>query len=228
MAKVEEDCIASIPLSRRLQTKTAATGLSITVDYTGARQPSMWSASDSTDDEHIVPARCRRPSSSSSQSSMSPVRVTFESAGSDEEDAWNLIPYNVPWGPSYFAYQAGTFPGPEGTSIFLRSPTPLKNQRTSQACKKCRERKAKVCIFYRLFCIVVLNLFMFSAAALGLLVIVVQPVVNLVTTTRRPNVRSGVLSIQGDLTRTLLPHRSNQTLSFTILGLWICRRCYKI
>lgn len=157
MTKVEDDCIASIPLSRRLQTKAAAAGLNISMDYLVTRQPSVWSASE-TDDENIVRARCRRPSTSSSQSSTSPVRVTFESPPSDEEDAWNLIPYNVPWGSSYDAYQAGTFPGPQGTSIFLRSPTPLKNQRTSQACTKCRERKAKVCVFCYLYC-VLLNQF---------------------------------------------------------------------
>lgn len=43
-------------------------------------------------------------------------------------------------------YRRGKLPGPEGDCIFLRSPTPVKNQRTSEACKKCRERKAKVLI----------------------------------------------------------------------------------
>ncbi|KAF8576443.1 hypothetical protein K439DRAFT_1664603 [Ramaria rubella] len=62
----------------------------------------------------------------------------------DAEDApWNLIAYHVPWGPCYEGYEAGTLPGPNGTCLFLRSPTPLKRQRTSQACDKCRERKAK-------------------------------------------------------------------------------------
>ncbi|TFK49198.1 hypothetical protein OE88DRAFT_1736848 [Heliocybe sulcata] len=72
--------------------------------------------------------------------------ATFDSAPptpSEMEDSWNLIPYNVPWGSSYHQYQAGTLPGPEGACVFLRSPTPLKNQRTMQACEKCRERKAK-------------------------------------------------------------------------------------
>lgn len=50
----------------------------------------------------------------------------------------------VAWGPSYVGYKKGSLPGPDGKSIFLRSPTPLKNQRTGQACEKCRERKAKV------------------------------------------------------------------------------------
>ncbi|TDL21988.1 hypothetical protein BD410DRAFT_803810 [Rickenella mellea] len=62
----------------------------------------------------------------------------------DPEDAWNLVPYNIPWGSAYFGYKSGTLPGPLGSQcVFLRSPTPLKNQRTGQACEKCRERKAK-------------------------------------------------------------------------------------
>ncbi|KZT34545.1 hypothetical protein SISSUDRAFT_1122182 [Sistotremastrum suecicum HHB10207 ss-3] len=65
-------------------------------------------------------------------------------AEDDPEQPWNLVPYHVPWGSSYVGYSSGTLPGPEGgKSIFLRSPTPTKNQRTSQACEKCRERKAK-------------------------------------------------------------------------------------
>ncbi|KAI0747203.1 hypothetical protein C8Q80DRAFT_1121800 [Daedaleopsis nitida] len=59
------------------------------------------------------------------------------------EDTWNLIPYDVPWGPEYYHYRSGTLPGPDGTCIFLRSPTPLKNRRTQKACNKCRQRKAK-------------------------------------------------------------------------------------
>ncbi|GJJ10856.1 hypothetical protein Clacol_005084 [Clathrus columnatus] len=64
----------------------------------------------------------------------------------DEEsgdEPWNLVAYHIPWGPGYEGYEAGTLPGPDGTCIFLRSPTPLKRQRTVQACDKCRERKAK-------------------------------------------------------------------------------------
>lgn len=62
----------------------------------------------------------------------------------DSEDVWDLIPYDISWGPTYYGYREGTLPGPEGKCIFLRSPTPLKYQRTGQACEKCRERKAKV------------------------------------------------------------------------------------
>lgn len=62
------------------------------------------------------------------------------------EDAWNLVPYHISWGSIYHGYKAGTLPGPDGKCIFLRSPTPLKNQRTGQACEKCRERKAKVSV----------------------------------------------------------------------------------
>lgn len=71
----------------------------------------------------------------------------YSITGPDDEagDApWNLVAYHIPWGPGYEGYEAGTLPGPDGTCIFLRSPTPLKRQRTTQACDKCRERKAKV------------------------------------------------------------------------------------
>jgi hypothetical protein len=89
--------------------------------------------------------RPRRPSVSSVGTLPSPVSPTFPQSSQDDlEDCWNLIPYNVPWGNNYRNYEYGTLPGPEGACIFLRSPTPVKNQRTSQACKKCRERKAKV------------------------------------------------------------------------------------
>jgi hypothetical protein len=82
------------------------------------------------------------PSTSSGYSAPSPDLVSTPSA--DPDDAWNLIPYNVSWGHEYEEYRAGILPGPEGDCIFLRSPTPLRNQRASEACKKCRERKAKV------------------------------------------------------------------------------------
>ncbi|KAI8971324.1 hypothetical protein BD414DRAFT_449065 [Trametes punicea] len=64
-------------------------------------------------------------------------------ASEPSEDSWNLIPYDVPWGPDYYHYSRGTLPGPDGACIFLRSPTPLKNKRTQTACNKCRQRKAK-------------------------------------------------------------------------------------
>jgi hypothetical protein len=78
----------------------------------------------------------------SSPSPMSTFPITPSSAEGDE--AWNLVPYHISWGHEYQEYRAGRLPGPEGDCIFLRSPTPLKNQRTTEACKKCRERKAKV------------------------------------------------------------------------------------
>lgn len=83
------------------------------------------------------------PSTSSSYSIPSPDSAVVNSP-SDPDDAWNLIPYNVSWGHEYEEYRAGILPGPEGDCVFLRSPTPLRNQRASEACKKCRERKAKV------------------------------------------------------------------------------------
>jgi len=84
------------------------------------------------------------PSTSSGYSIPSPDSAAV-STPSDPDDAWNLIPYNVSWGHEYEEYRAGILPGPEGDCVFLRSPTPLRNQRASEACKKCRERKAKVC-----------------------------------------------------------------------------------
>ena len=77
------------------------------------------------------------PSSSSPTSPLFPVTPTGDGS-------WNLIPYHVPWGHEYHDYRHGKLPGPDGDCIFLRSPTPVRNQRASEACKKCRERKAKV------------------------------------------------------------------------------------
>lgn len=75
-----------------------------------------------------------------STTTMDMTEVNAESS----EEPWNLVAYHVPWGPGYEGYERGTLPGPEGTCVFLRSPTPLKRQRTTQACDSCRERKAKV------------------------------------------------------------------------------------
>jgi len=104
------------------------------------------------DQEHVSEiVRPRRPSASSVSTIPSPVSPIFPQPSQDElDDCWNLIPYNVPWGHNYHNYEYGTLPGPEGACIFLRSPTPVKSQRTSQACKKCRERKAKVRSFTNL------------------------------------------------------------------------------
>jgi hypothetical protein len=55
-----------------------------------------------------------------------------------------LSAYNISWGHEYEECHAGILPGPEGDCVFLRSPTPLQNQRASEACNKCRECKAKV------------------------------------------------------------------------------------
>ena len=98
------------------------------------------------DHEHATDTdNSRRTSISSVGTIPSPLSPVFPQSSQDElDDSWNLIPYNVPWGNNYHNYEYGTLPGPEGACIFLRSPTPVKNHRTSQACKKCRERKAKV------------------------------------------------------------------------------------
>lgn len=65
------------------------------------------------------------------------------------DDVWDLIPYDVPWGYKYENYRLGALPGPDGDSVFLRSPIldpieELRRQRTVEACKNCRERHAKV------------------------------------------------------------------------------------
>ncbi|KAI0058511.1 hypothetical protein BV25DRAFT_1221552 [Artomyces pyxidatus] len=92
-------------------------------------------------DTSVSPSSSGYSPSPSSASVPSPLSATLTS---DPDDAWNLIPYHVSWGHEYEEYRAGTLPGPDGDCIFLRSPTPLRNQRASEACKKCRERKAKV------------------------------------------------------------------------------------
>ena len=74
--------------------------------------------------------------------------LTIPEEDSESEDVWDLRPYDISWGNSYYGYKAGTLPGPDGACLFLRSPIPLKYQRTGQACEKCRERKAKVRILY--------------------------------------------------------------------------------
>ncbi|TCD71030.1 hypothetical protein EIP91_000529 [Steccherinum ochraceum] len=86
------------------------------------------------------------PSSGSATATMSP--AASDPCGStepvlDDPVCWNLVPYDVPWGQDYFNYKQGTLPGPDGKCLFLRSPTPVEKRRTSQACKMCRERKAK-------------------------------------------------------------------------------------
>jgi hypothetical protein len=88
-----------------------------------------------------LPSPTGRRDSTSTAHSMS---VDTNSGPEFSDQPWNLVAYHVPWGPVYEGYETGALPGPGGDCIFLRSPTPLKRQRTSQACEKCRERKAKV------------------------------------------------------------------------------------
>ncbi|EKM56274.1 uncharacterized protein PHACADRAFT_183026 [Phanerochaete carnosa HHB-10118-sp] len=59
------------------------------------------------------------------------------------DDPWNLRPYDVPWGPSYYQYKPGKLPGHDGDCLMLRSPTPIEQRRTAIACRHCRQRKAK-------------------------------------------------------------------------------------
>ncbi|KAI0938304.1 hypothetical protein AcV5_000011 [Taiwanofungus camphoratus] len=123
------------PISRR--SKAAAAGLNIMLD-------SLDPPSDTLSPDVFSDRSSPSFSSSTPVTPLSGLSNTLvgESAG-DGDGCWNLIPYNVPWGSEYHQYQAGTLPGPDGTCIFLRSPTPLKNRRTVKACNKCRERKAK-------------------------------------------------------------------------------------
>ncbi|KAJ8481261.1 hypothetical protein ONZ51_g6105 [Trametes cubensis] len=101
--------------------------------------------------EHCTARSTKATSSSRSSSAYSTAPSTptdqlpsYPLDSSDaSEDSWNLIPYDVPWGPEYYHYKVGSLPGPDGACIFLRSPTPLKNRRTQRACNKCRQRKAK-------------------------------------------------------------------------------------
>lgn len=85
------------------------------------------------------------PSSASAMATVSSATLTFPSDLTvDDGASWNLVPYDIPWGSDYYQYKDGTLPGPDGSCLFLRSPTPVEKRRTLQACKMCRERKAKV------------------------------------------------------------------------------------
>ncbi|KAI0784046.1 hypothetical protein C8Q75DRAFT_810392 [Abortiporus biennis] len=81
--------------------------------------------------------------STSAEQGYSVLSPSMESPSIEPEICWNLIPYDVPWGADYYNYKAGQLPGPDGQCLFLRSPTPVEKRRTAQACKSCRERKAK-------------------------------------------------------------------------------------
>ncbi|KAH8089899.1 hypothetical protein BXZ70DRAFT_495926 [Cristinia sonorae] len=83
------------------------------------------------------------PSSGSAMATMSPADSNSSEPTTEDGVSWNLVPYDVPWGQDYYQYNQGTLPGPAGTCLFLRSPTPVEKRRTVQACKMCRDRKAK-------------------------------------------------------------------------------------
>ena len=104
-----------------------------------------------------------RPSSAASiAKSRSPFLIPTTSASSpydgddqhEDEQTWNLVPFSLPakgfpggrvGGPQTAgSYNQGEHQVGEAAGMFLRSPTPTKRQRTSQACEKCRDRKAKV------------------------------------------------------------------------------------
>lgn len=122
------------------------------------------SVSDSSDGsvEPRSPDDIRRRGSVVSEASTT--HVTEEQG----DEPWNLVPYHIPWGHEYEGYESGTLPGRDGTCIFLRSPTPLKKQRTAQACENCRDRKAKVgAIFEVLFLRLTLDAFITSVPAKG-------------------------------------------------------------
>ncbi|KAK7685103.1 hypothetical protein QCA50_011940 [Cerrena zonata] len=77
--------------------------------------------------------------SGSSRDSASPKTPTEMST----DAMFQLVPYDVPWGSQYYRYKVGSLPGPGGSCVFLRTPTPVDKRRTVQACTTCRERKAK-------------------------------------------------------------------------------------
>ncbi|KDQ53661.1 hypothetical protein JAAARDRAFT_38976 [Jaapia argillacea MUCL 33604] len=162
--QVVSDESDSLPLSAGRLQRPAAAGLNLVLDKHTIRSfgapskpPSSTDGEDSdmpdrsspsNSEVYDLPSPLSRNSSPYNGAAPSPLSSTSTSDSapptpSENEDSWNLIPYHVPWGSSYLEYDSGTLPGPDGTCLFLRSPTPLKNQRTTQACEKCRERKAK-------------------------------------------------------------------------------------
>ncbi|KAG8934072.1 hypothetical protein FRC01_005233 [Tulasnella sp. 417] len=127
-------------------------------------QPSSTSASPaSTNSRHgysldsrpgAAAAHTTTTTSSASTAAVAPFNTSPVSSASalnnEPADApWNLVPYSLPFASGRGNAVPGAASGPaEGTSpggapLFLRSPTPTKRQRTSQACEKCRDRKAK-------------------------------------------------------------------------------------
>ena len=98
--------------------------------------------------EASSPGRTPSPPSPTDDSPATPPEVLSDELNSSEpeETTWALIPYDVPWGDDFVDYKAGELPGPEGSCLFLRSPTPVEKRRAAQACQLCRERKAKVCV----------------------------------------------------------------------------------
>lgn len=118
-------------------------------------QPSSTSASPASINSRHGYSLDSKPPVLSSTSAVAPFNSSPVSSASalknEPADApWNLVPYSLPFAAGRgngvpgdaSGSPAGTSPG--GAPLFLRSPTPTKRQRTSQACEKCRDRKAKV------------------------------------------------------------------------------------
>ncbi|KAH9948052.1 hypothetical protein B0H21DRAFT_291065 [Amylocystis lapponica] len=126
------------PVARR--TKAAAAGLHLVFEPRFNRLSDRFTESPGYASDNSSP-------SVSSPYPLTPLSALTQPVVADDseenDDCWNLVPYNIPWGPEYYRYEKGTLPGPDGACMFLRSPTPLKNRRTTKACNKCRERKAK-------------------------------------------------------------------------------------
>ncbi|KAG8899453.1 hypothetical protein FRC00_001407 [Tulasnella sp. 408] len=117
-------------------------------------QPSSTSASPASINSRHGYSLDSKPPVLSSASGVAPFNTSPVSSASalknEPADApWNLVPYSLPFAAGRgngvpgdaSGSPAGTSPG--GAPLFLRSPTPTKRQRTSQACEKCRDRKAK-------------------------------------------------------------------------------------
>ncbi|KAG9018150.1 hypothetical protein FRB90_012113 [Tulasnella sp. 427] len=124
-------------------------------------QPSSTSASPaSTNSRHgytIDPKPQSTLSAIAPFNKPSPVSASSATTSEPNDNPWNLVSYNLPFTASGRSTAGvpgdligGSTVGPgtdtPGAPLFLRSPTPTKRQRTSQACEKCRDRKAKVSV----------------------------------------------------------------------------------
>lgn len=117
-------------------------------------QPSSTSASPASTNSrpgYSIEPKAQALSSAIAPFNTSPVSSSSVAKSEPADAPWNLVPYSLPFAAGRGngavpgdASGAAAGTGPGGAPLFLRSPTPTKRQRTSQACEKCRDRKAKV------------------------------------------------------------------------------------